>query len=248
MGVARLLAKGWVAFCLFAGGYALSGSAALPGAAPAVPRVLLIVFLFGAMGLLFIAGYGASASHGGAPFFQRLKPHHILPGFNELVFIFFAIVSFLVQAIYLAHNVQGGVLGALQAAIAFAVPGQAKLLFALGSCGLDGGRMFASSLAWLLAFIFLGSSLSRIRLMAGIVRLERKIRPEPLGPTGVALVQGLVAVAGIQLLYVGTLYRLLPCSVMQGIVGDALVGLAPLMLSYLIIAALTNLLALGPEA
>ena len=248
MGVARLLAKGWVLFCLFAGGYALERAAAMPGttALQALPQVLLIVCLFGAMGLLFIAGFGASASHGAL--LDRLRPHHILPGFNEMAFIGFAVASFLVQTVYLSHNVQGGVLGTLVHAVDFAVPGQSRLFFALGSCGLDGGRMFASSFAWLLAFIFLGSSLSRIRLIAGIVRLERKARPDAMGAGFVALLLGLLAVGGIQLLYVGVLYPMLPCTVVQSVVGDVLVGLAPLMLSYLIVAALANLLALGPEA
>ena len=113
--------------------------------------MLLIVVLFGAMGLLFIAGYGVSAAPGSGSLLARLRPHHILPGFNELVFIGFALASFIVQTIYLPHHVQGGILGALQSAIGFAVPGQGRLGFALGACGLDGGRVFASSFAWLLA-------------------------------------------------------------------------------------------------
>ena len=198
------------------------------------------------MGLLFIGGYGASAT--GGPILARFRPHHILPGFNEIVFIGFALASFAVQTIYVPYHVEGGILGALQSAIAFAVPGQGKLEFAFGSCGLDGGRMFAAAFCWLLAFIFLGSSISRIRLAAGIVRLERKNRPEALTAAGQAALLGFVAVIGIQLLYMGSLYPLLPCTVVQGIAGDMLVGLAPLMLSYLIVAALTNLVALGPEA
>jgi hypothetical protein len=246
MGVARLLAKGWVAFCLFAGGYALADPALAAGSAAASTAVIL--FLFGAMGLLFISGYGAAASIDGRPFLARLKPHHVLPGFNELVFIAFALTVFVVQTVYLSSHIDGGVFGALQAALRFAVPGEERLTFALGSCGLDGGRMFASALSWLLAFVFLGSSISRIRLLAGIVRLERKDRPEALGPGGVALILGVSAVIGIQLLYVGSLYPLLPCHVVQGILGDILVGPAPLMLSYLIVAAIVNLIAMGPEA
>lgn len=246
MGVARLLAKGWVAFCLFAGGYVLADPVIAAGT-DAVPAAVILL-LFGAMGLLFIGGYGAASSIGGGSFLARLKPHHVLPGFNELVFITFALAVFVVQTFYLSANLDGGMFAALQAALRFAVPGEARLGFALGSCGLDGGRMFASSFAWLLAFVFLGSSISRIRLMAGLVRLERKDRPEALGPGGLALTLGVVAVIGIQLLYVGSLYPLLPCHAVQGILGDILVGPAPLMLSYLIVAALTNLVAMGPEA
>lgn len=250
MGVARLLAKGWIVFCLFAGGYALRDAAATAGVSllAVLPRVLLIIVLFGAMGLLFAGGYAAAVSSGEGSLAQRFRPHHVIPGFSAIVFMVFALVSFLVQAFYLPDHVAGGILGTLQSAIAFAVPGQGRLGVVLLACGLDGGRTFAAAFGWLLAFIFLGSSLSRIRLAAGIVRLERKERPEPLTPTGLAALLGFSAVVGIQLLYIGSLYRLLPCDVMRGITGDLLVGLAPLLLAYLIVAALTNLLALGPEA
>ncbi|HUJ03844.1 MAG TPA: hypothetical protein VLW75_09425, partial [Rhizomicrobium sp.] len=113
---------------------------------------------------------------------------------------------------------------------------------------LDGARAFASAFTWVLAFIFLGSALSRLRLAAGLVRLERKRRPEALGATTLAFVLGVLAVVGLQFLYVGTAYRILPCAILGGITGDVLIGLGPLMLAYLIDAALTNLMALGPEA
>jgi hypothetical protein len=94
----------------------------------------------------------------------------------------------------------------------------------------------------------LGSAISRLRITAALVRLERKRRVEPLGPQGIALVLGVAAVAGIQFLFMGTLYRMLPCNALGGISGALLIGLAPLMLAYLIFAALTNLLATHPEA
>ncbi len=62
---------------------------------------------------------------------------------------------------------------------------------------------------WLLSFIYLGSALSRIRLAAGLVRLERKERHEALGDVPLAFVTGVVAVVGIQLLAIGSLYPLL---------------------------------------
>ncbi|MBU6442759.1 MAG: hypothetical protein KGR48_02515 [Alphaproteobacteria bacterium] len=249
MGVARLLAKGWVVFCLCSGVYALAGDLAAdiaPGAA--VAGVVLVVLLFGAMGLLFIGGYAVATAGGSGPFLKRIKPHHILPGFNEVIFIVFVLAALSVQVLYLPDHLSGGLLQVLQAGIEFAVPGQVSLEFALGVCGLDGGRMFAAAFAWLLAFIYLGSALSRVRLAAGLVRLERKQRPEALGPTGLAALLGFVAVIGVQFLYVGSLFALLPCSVLRGITGDVLIGIVPLMLAYLIVAALTNLLALGPEA
>lgn len=249
MGAARLLAKAWVAFCLYAGGDALARvfSGRITPASGA-PMIVVAVILFGAMGLLFIGGYGASSAPGGPPLIERLKPHHIMPGFNELVFIVFGLLSFFVQTAYIPEHASGGLLNTLQAAIRFAVPGQDALEAALGHCSLDGSRAFSSAFTWVLAFIFLGSALSRIRLAAGIVRLERKRRPEALGPATLAFLLGVIAVTGIQFIYVGTAYVLMPCTLLGGILGDVMIGLAPLMLAYLIDAALTNLMALGPEA
>lgn len=249
MGVSRLLAKAWVTFCIFAGAHALN-HALMAHISPmeALREIGVAVFLFGAMGLLFIGGFGASSTHGNPRLLVRLKPDHIAPGFNEIVFIVFAVLSFFVQVAYLPAHVHGGVLGVLQAAIRFAVPGQAALEGSLTRCGLDGGRVFASALAWILALIFLGSALSRIRLAAGIVRLERKRRPETLSPVALAFVLGVAAVLGIQMLYIGTAFALIPCSAMGAIPGDVMIGIAPLMLAYLIEAALTNLVSLGPEA
>jgi hypothetical protein len=69
-----------------------------------------------------------------------------------------------------------------------------------------------------------------------------------MGAGGLSLALGLATVCGIQLLYIGSLYPLLPCHAVQGVLGEILVGPAPLMLSYLIVAALTNLVAMGAEA
>ena len=242
MGVARLLAKGWIVFCLFAGAHAIVRVLA-PGTPPvqALMPVAIPMLMFGAMGVLFIAGYGLSSGH----LLTRFRPTHIVPGFNEVIFVLFAMLSFTVQIV--PHHLQWGVLNALEQAIRFAVPGQRALEDSLARCNLDGGRAFADACAWLLAFIFLGSALSRIRMAAALVRLERKRRIEPLGPTGIAFVLGVAAVAGIQFLFVGTLFRLLPCALLSGVLGSVLIGIAPLMLAYLIAAALTNLLAMHPE-
>lgn len=244
MGVARLLAKGWVVFCVFAAAHALV-RALTAGTAPlqALASAGIVLFLFGAMGLLFIGGYGVSSSHRLA----RLRPTHLAPGFNEIVFAGFALLSFFVQTVYAPHHAAGGILGALETAIRFAVPGQRALEENLARCGLDGGRMFASAFAWLLALIFLGSAVSRLRLSAALVRLERKRRPDPLGPSGVALVLGSAAVIGIQFLFVGTLFHWLDCRVLAGIPGAILIGAAPLMLAYLVVVALINLLAANPD-
>ncbi len=245
MGAARLLAKGWIAFCLFAGAHALARKLAL-FAPPeqAIAMVGICVGLFGAMGLLFVAGYGAAGSGG----ISRLKPGYFLPGFNEFVFVAFAAVVFFIQIAMAPGQGATGMLGQLAAAVRFAIPGQRALEDALTVCTLDNGRAFASAASWILAFIFMGSAISRIRLAAALMRLERKARAETLGAVPLTFILGLVAVVGIQLLLVGAVYALVPCYVMSDIPGQVLIGLGPLALAYLIVAALTNLLSLSSEA
>lgn len=243
MGVARLLAKGWIAFCLFAGAYTFAHAAMAGSPIPAAfAPVGVAVLLFGAMGILFIAGYGLSASHR----LPHLTQLHFTPGFNELVFLFFLALSFLVVIAYRPGNGVGIVVSALQAALRL-IPGQRAMIGALTRCGLDDGREFAGAFAWLLTFIYVASAASRLRINAALLRLERKARPEPLGPSGVALALGTAAVVGIQFLFVGTIYDLIGCAAFSGVLGAVLIGLAPLALGYLIIAALTNLLAANPE-
>lgn len=241
MGVARLLAKGWVLVCLFAGAHALR-FALMGGAAPAevVGPILVCVLLFAAMGLLFIAGFGAAAA---LPQLSKLKPLHLLPGFNEWVFIVFVGLSFVNQTVFAPAHIDGDIANGLEAAMYYAVFGQRTLVDTLSSCGIDGGRIFASAFTWFLAIIFLASALSRIKLAAGIIRLERLKRPERLGPTALAGLLGVAAVFGIQFLFVGTAYGWLPCSAYTDLTGALMIGLAPLMLAYLVLAALANLLA-----
>jgi hypothetical protein len=200
------------------------------------------------MGLLFVSGYGLSAGHVRLFGPTAVKPAQLVPGFNELVFLVFALIVFYVQNFYASAHHAGGAVEALESAMQFAVFGQHALSDALVSCNEDGGRLFVSAFSWMLAFIALASALSRVRLSAAIVRLERKNHPEALGEQPLAFALGLASVIGIQLLFVGTGYRIMPCHVLGGIWGDTVVGLGPLALAYLTTAALTNLLALGPEA
>ncbi|HLY04176.1 MAG TPA: hypothetical protein VKR31_00355 [Rhizomicrobium sp.] len=246
MGAARLLAKGWIAFCLYTGALALGGA---NGAVPPGEGWMVVVclLLFGAMGILFIAGYGLSAGHVQRPMPTALKLKNLLPRFSELVFIAFALVLLIVQLLYAPAYREGPAVDGLESAVRFAVFGESRLEYALLACHADGGRLFISALAWTLALIFFGSALSRLRLGATIVRFERKRRPEALGAQPLAFALGLVAVAGFQLLYMGTAYVLLPCRALGGLFGDSIIAIGPLMLAYLIIAALTNLLALGPD-
>jgi hypothetical protein len=249
MGIARLLAKGWIIFCLFAGAHALR-FALLQGLPldSSLPAIGICALLFMAMGLLFVGGFGASAAHGGGvPWLQRFKPHHLIPGFNEAVFFIFVILSFLNQAFVAPANMGRSGAGALENAVYFVVPGQRALVNALDACTMDGGRVFAAAFAWLLAIIYLASTASRLKLQAGLIRLEAGNRPQPLGPTLRAFLFGIVAVVGIQFLFVGSAYPWLNCSAFADVTGALLIGLAPLMLAYLILAALASLMASAPE-
>ena len=253
MGIARLLAKAWVVFCVFAGAHALRIALAsgmpLPSSAFAIS---ICVILFAAMGLLFAGGFGVAGGPIGTdktgPLLARLKPAHLVPGFNEIVFVIFVVLSFVNQAIFAPQTVGAGASNALESAIYFAVPGQRALAYSLTLCSMDGGRLFAASFTWLLAVIYLGSAASRLKLAAGIMRLERTARPEILGPTLRAFLLGVAAVVGIQFLFVGSAYPWFQCSAYTDITGALLIGLFPLMLAYLIVAALASLMAASPES
>ncbi len=247
MGMARLLAKGWVVFCLFAGAHALNF--ALLGGTPqleAFRMIAVCTLLFAAMGLLFVGGYAVATDHGGS-LLQHFKPHHLLPGFNEMTFVVFATLSFAVQVWLAPELMQSPAAGAIRDAISFVVPGQRVIQDDLLPCGLDGGRIFTSAFVWFLAIVYFASAASRLRLAAGLIRLERVQRPEAMGASLLAFLQGALAVVGIQLLFVGSAYKHLPCSTFTGLDGEILIGLAPLFLAYLTFAALANLLATGNE-
>src|SRR5581483_7050499 len=149
MGVARLLAKGWVVFCLFAGAHALNLALAR-GEQPLEAAVLVgaCVLLFGAMGLLFAAGIGASTAIGSEPLIARLKPHRLMPGFNEAVFAVFAILSFVNQTVLAPRYLDTSFADAVESAMLFVVPGQWALKHAMYGCMLDGGRIFAAAFTW----------------------------------------------------------------------------------------------------
>jgi hypothetical protein len=249
MGIARLLAKAWVVFCLVAGAHALRIALAsglpLPSSAFAIG---ICVILFAAMGLLFAGGFGVAGGAPGTPLIDKMAPAKLVPGFNEIVFLVFLVLSFLVQVFVAPATTDQGASGALESAIYFAVPGQRDLVYSLAMCSMDGGRVFAAAFTWLLAIIYLASAASRLRLVAGIMRLERAARPEVLGPTLRAFLLGVAAVVGIQFLFVGSAYPWFQCSAYTDITGALLVGLFPLMLAYLIVAALASLMAASPES
>ena len=248
MGVSRLLAKGWVLVCLFAGAHA--ANIALMGAPDplaVLPPLIVCVVLFAAMGLLFIGGYAASSGYGRVALIRRFKLLRLRPSFNDIVFLVFVCLSFVNQIVVAPANLSGKVVDGFESAIYFVLPGQKALVYALGSCGLDGGRVFASAITWLLAIVFLCSALSRLKLETGLLRLDRASHPDALGPTALALLMGVATVIGLQLLFVGSAFAFLPCSAYADLSGALLIGLAPLLLAYLILAALATLLASGRE-
>ena len=71
--------------------------------------------------------------------------------------------------------------------------------------------------------------------------------PNTPPPTLRAFLFGIVAVVGIQFLFVGSAYPWLHCSAFANVTGALLIGLAPLMLAYLIVAALASLMASASE-
>ena len=253
MGIARLLAKGWIVFCLYAGAQALN-LAVIKGGAPAqvLPSIAICVMLFGAMGLLFIAGFGASAGGAIGQTFRRMKWSHFLPSFDAVVFIIFVLASFIAQAVLVSAVGNNPAVVALQKAIYFVVPGEAPMNDRVLACHYPQFQLYSvsvvSSFTWMLAIIYVASAVSRIALTAGLLRLERALRPSSFGPTVLAALYGFVAIVAFQLLYVGSAYPLLPCHAFGDITGTLLIGLAPLMLAYLIVAALATLKASGPEA
>jgi hypothetical protein len=72
-------------------------------------------------------------------------------------------------------------------------------------------------------------------------------RPEVLGSTVHAAVLGVAAIAGIQLLFVGSAYGWINCRVLIDLPGTVLIGVGPLLLGYLIVAAITAAAAIGPD-
>ena len=179
---------------------------------------------------------------------RRLRPRHFVPGFNESVFIAFVLAS-LVNLIVLAPATIGGsVARAIANAMDRLVPGQSALSSGLGACALDGGRVFAGAFTWLLAIIYVASAVSRIGLTAGLLRLQRMLRPSAFGPTATAAIYGFVAIVGFQLLFVGSAYAWADCVTLTDVGGAVLIGLLPLLLAYLIVAALATLKASGPPS
>lgn len=248
MGAARLLAKGWVLLCLFAGAHALRFAIQGGGElAVVIPQVLIAVALFAAMGLLFVGGYGASSDsfqHHTATIRQR-KFAVARPDFDDVILYLFAALSFANQTWWAPLHISGPLSEGLMRAIAVVVPGHDVIADRLGTCSIDGGRVFASAFAWLLATVFACSAISRLRQAADAVRLDRILHPQGLGLTALAAALGLIAIIGVQCLFVGTVLTALPCSVFASIPGDILIGLGPLLLAYVIYASLAVLLASG---
>lgn len=248
MGVARLLAKGWVLICLFSGAHAVHFALQSGGDVKSVvPQVLIAVALFAAMGLLFVGGYGASSDgfHHHTATIKERKFAIAKPAFNDVVLFAFAGLSFINQIWWAPLHLGGAVTIGLERAIAYAVPGHDVVSGRLSACALDGGRVFASSFAWLLAIIFAASAVSRLRDAAKAIRLDRELHPHSLSLTALAAALGIISIVGIQCLFVGSVLAFLPCSAFTGIPGALLIGLGPLLLAYVLANSLAVLLASG---
>lgn len=251
MGVSRLLAKAWIVICLFAGAHALYG--ALTGGATGrgdVPHIAIAVLLFMAMGLLLICGYGLSRDSFQfrvEAIFKARRLRRSLPLFNAAVFAVFVVLSFAVQVWYAPHHISGSLTDALEGAVYFAIPGHAAVTDRLSACALDGGRVFSSAFAWLLAIVFAGTAISRLKEAAGALRIDRMLHPHSLSPLGLAAALGVAGLLGVQCIFVGAPLGLLSCSAYAGLPGAVLIGLAPLLFAYLVYAALVALFASGSE-
>jgi len=251
MGVSRLLAKVWLLACLFAGAHSLRFALQAGGDPEVVgPQVLIAVSLFAAMGLLFVGGYSVSkdAFHTrAAALFKVRRAPHSMPLFNDLVFMAFVIASFVEQVWYAPGHVTGRLTDAVEDALYFVVPGHRVVVDRLGDCALDGGRVFASSFAWLLAIVFAASAISRLKQTSDAMRIDRVLHPQSLSPTALAAVLGVTTVFAVQCIFVGSALSLLPCSAYAGLPGAILIGFAPLAFAYLVYAALAALMASGGE-
>lgn len=249
MGLARLIARAWVAVCLYAGAMALRFEAS--ASADSVSTLISVVgctALFLAMGLVFTGGGIFLSGHAGIlkRRWRRTHPWRFGCGFDEAVFIAFAVVSFLDLAFFAPEHLSAPMTVAVERAAYFAVPGQRAFVSLARPCLFDGGRILTSAVSWCLAIVYLGSALSRLKRRAGERRLLAAVRPDLVGGRGEAILLAAVSVVGIQLLYVGSAYGWLACSFYTGVAGALLVGLAPLMLAYAIVEALT-LLSIGAE-
>lgn len=238
--MARLVAKVWVMFCLYAGALALN--LALPGSPDAwaeAARICGATLLYLCTGFLF-AGMAVRLLHRR----ETLIRHSWRDiDFNDVLFGIFLFLTFCDQAFFAPDHLAGVFSQSVEQAAFYAVPGQRALSRLVHSCTMDGGRIFASAFSWCLALIWFGSALSRLKISAGLLRAAWSVAPDRTRGLTSAVLLGLCAAAGIQVLYAGSGIRFLPCSMTAGIAGGLLTGLAPLLLVYVIITALTGLIA-----
>src|SRR6201999_3747373 len=140
----------------------------------AAPPIAICTFLFGAMGLLFITGFGASAGGSIGPVMRRMKLSHFLPSFDGVVFLLFVIASFAAQSVLVSAIGTSPAAIALQKAIFFVVPGEPALNARLYACQYPQPLIYSvsivSSFTWLLAIVYVASAMSRIALTAGLLR------------------------------------------------------------------------------
>ena len=120
MGVARLLAKGWVLVCLFAGAHALRFALGRRQrsftAVPPADRLRRCCSL--PWGCCSSAAMALRAAICASPVSRLpISLPHALPGFNEIVFLFFVCLSFLNQIVVAPAHLSGTVVDGFESAI-----------------------------------------------------------------------------------------------------------------------------------
>lgn len=249
--MASLVAKVWVMFCLYAGALALH--MALPGSPDPLGDGLAITgasFVFLCLGLLFAGAAVLLLSPSGPISLKNIRTLRFAwrdVDFNEILFAAFLILSFCNQAFFAPDHMMGPLTIAVEQAAWFAVPGQRAFSLLVHSCTMDGGRIFTSAFAWVLALIWFGTALTRLGISARLIRAARRQTPDATAGLVSGVLLAVAAAAGIQFLYAGSGFAYLPCSLTAGIAGGLLAGFAPLMLAYILIAALSGVIAGGEE-
>ncbi len=236
MGIARLLAKGWIVFCLFAGGARLAPRPGQRRAAGAIAvrggHLRDSVRRHGPVVRRRLRRLGRIARH---PFKARLGLHHLMPGFNEIVFLFSSVLSFVNQVWFAPRNLAGDVVGPLERRSISSCRASARWsrrwMPAAWMAGASSPPPSPGCWRWSIWPRPARGSNCR-RASSG---WSATPRPEGLGPSIRAFCLGVVAVVGVQFLFVGSAYPWLNCSAFDDITGALLIGLAPLMLAYLVV-------------
>lgn len=247
MVLARLLAKAWIAVCLFAGAVGLTQAWGEGAGLLALSLRTVSILLFVAMGLVFALGGVCLAGRARMLHrrWRRGHPWHWTGDFDEAVWALFALLSFLDLVFFAPTHLSSPATEAVELAAYVAVPGHRAFVSLARPCLFDGGRIFASAFSWCLALIYLGSAFSRLKMRVVRLRALQKAHPQIAAGRADIVLLSLAAVVGIQLFYIGSGYSVLSCSVLTGALGAATIGLAPLLLAFAAVTVATWIAARG---